>query len=176
MVDSSPLPTFGGLDILTAILAARHEQPWFYFAAIATAGSVLGAFFTFRAAHKAGASYLERKFGKRRVTKLMKRFEHWGTGALIVSTAVPFPFPTSFFFAAAGVMKYPLGRFMAVVAAGRGIRYSLVSYVAALYGRQFIHQLRNPQRFYEWTFAIVLLLMSVGVIALLLRGRVRNLA
>src|SRR5437764_15041386 len=77
MIDSSPLPTFGGLDILTAILAARHEQPWFYYAAIATAGSVIGASLTFRAARKAGAIYLERKFGNR-VEKLLARFEHWG--------------------------------------------------------------------------------------------------
>jgi len=55
MLDSSPLPTFGGLDILTAILSARHVEPWFYYAMVATAGSVIGAFTTFKAARKAGA-------------------------------------------------------------------------------------------------------------------------
>jgi hypothetical protein len=38
IVDSSPIPTFGGLDILTAILAARHREPWYYYAGVATAG------------------------------------------------------------------------------------------------------------------------------------------
>ncbi|HXY77802.1 MAG TPA: hypothetical protein VEH47_03260, partial [Candidatus Acidoferrales bacterium] len=36
IVDSSPIPTFGGLDIVTAILAARQREPWYYYAAAAT--------------------------------------------------------------------------------------------------------------------------------------------
>src|ERR1700690_3965779 len=44
IVDSSPLPTFGGPDILTAILAASHRNPWYEYAAVATAGSVIGAY------------------------------------------------------------------------------------------------------------------------------------
>ena len=99
IVDSSPIPTFGGLDILTAILAARQREPWYYYAGVATAGSVIGAYLTFRMARKAGLDYLSRKFGKRKVAKLLKYFERWGTGALVVSTVLPLPFPTSAFFA-----------------------------------------------------------------------------
>jgi len=62
IVDSSPIPTFGGLDILTAILAARRHEPWYYYAGVATAGSVIGAYLTFRMARKAGLDYLNRKF------------------------------------------------------------------------------------------------------------------
>src|SRR5208337_3410916 len=102
IVDSSPIPTFGGLDILTAILAARQREPWYYYAGVATAGSVIGAYFTFRMARKAGLDYLNRKFGKRKVARLLKYFQRWGTGALVVSTLIPLPFPTSAFFAVAG--------------------------------------------------------------------------
>ena len=41
ILDSSPLPTFGGPDILTAILAASHRNPWYEYAAVATGGSVI---------------------------------------------------------------------------------------------------------------------------------------
>src|SRR5437868_7750064 len=44
ILDSSPIPTFGGPDILTAILAASHRNPWYEYAAVATVGSVIGAF------------------------------------------------------------------------------------------------------------------------------------
>src|ERR1035438_4510987 len=57
IVDSSPLPIFGGPDILTAILAASHRNPWYQYAAVATAGSVIGAYLTFRLARKAGSAY-----------------------------------------------------------------------------------------------------------------------
>src|SRR5580658_4541611 len=65
IIDSSPLPTFGGPDILTAILAARQTNPWYEYAAVATAGSVFGAWLTFRIARKAGSAYLDSKFGNR---------------------------------------------------------------------------------------------------------------
>jgi membrane protein YqaA with SNARE-associated domain len=156
MLDSSPLPTFGGLDILTAVLAARHGQPWFYYAAIATAGSVISAYMTFRAARGAGAEYLERRFGKGRVTKLLAHFERWGTGALVASPAIPFPFPTSFFFAAAGVLKYSLPKFIAVVAVCRAARYATVAVIAALYGRKFIRALAHPDKYYGWAIGMVI--------------------
>src|ERR1700683_1409584 len=34
ILDSSPLPTFGGPDILIAILAATHRNPWYEYAAV----------------------------------------------------------------------------------------------------------------------------------------------
>src|SRR5277367_6649501 len=68
ILDSSPLPTFGGPDILTAILAATHRNPWYEYAAVATAGSVIGAYLTFRIARKAGETYLNSKFGEGKVS------------------------------------------------------------------------------------------------------------
>jgi membrane protein YqaA with SNARE-associated domain len=168
MLDSSPIPTFGGLDILTAVLSARHREPWFYYAAIATAGSVISAYMTFRAARGAGAEYLERRFGKSRVKKLLAQFEKWGTGALVASTAIPFPFPTSFFFAAAGVLKYSLPKFIAVVAVCRAARYATVAVVAALYGRKFIRALGHPDKYYGWAIGVLIVVGgAIGVWAML---------
>src|SRR5579862_578983 len=82
ILDSSPLPTFGGPDILTAVLAAAHRPLWWEYAATATAGSVIGAYFTFRLARKAGSEYLDKKFKKSRVAKFLKLFKKWGTGTL----------------------------------------------------------------------------------------------
>jgi membrane protein YqaA with SNARE-associated domain len=106
VVDASPLPTFGGPDILTAILAARHAEPWYYYAAVATLGSVVGAYLTYRAAHLAGAEYLKKKFGKRRVSRSLEYFEEWGTAGLAVSCAVRLQFRTRALFGEAGVLKY----------------------------------------------------------------------
>jgi len=175
MLDSSPIPTFGGLDILTAVLSARHREPWFYYAAIATAGSVISAYMTFRAARGAGAGYLERRFGKSRVKKLLAQFEKWGTGALVASTAIPFPFPTSFFFAAAGVLKYSLPKFIAVVAVCRAARYATVAVIAAVYGRKFIRALVHPDKYYGWAIgALVVIGGAIGVWAILRRHAQRT--
>src|SRR5438445_13581581 len=100
ILDSSPLPTFGGPDILTAILAASHRNPWYEYAAVATAGSVVGALLTFRVARRAGSAYQQVR--KSEAGCHSQLFSQWGTSALAASTAVPFPFPTSVFFGAAG--------------------------------------------------------------------------
>jgi membrane protein YqaA with SNARE-associated domain len=171
VVDSSPLPTFGGPDILTAIFAARHVEPWYYYAAVATLGSVVGAYLTYRTAHIAGADYLQKKFGKRRVKKSLAYFEKWGTSGLAVSCAVPFPFPTSTLFAAAGVLKYPARKFLAVVTVCRAARYTMIALVAFHYGRHFIRALRNPGQYYGWILAIMIALAGLIAIAVLMRKR-----
>ncbi len=84
ILDSSPLPTFGGPDILTAILAATHRNPWYEYAAVATAGSVIGAYLTFRIARKAGSAYLQSKFGNRKLDAILGFFHKWGTCALVL--------------------------------------------------------------------------------------------
>src|SRR5271165_5686585 len=134
IIDSSPLPTFGGPDILTAILAARQTNAWWEFVAVATSGSVIGAYLTFRIARKAGSAYLHSKFGNRKLEGILGFFKRWGTGALAVSTAVPFPTPTSMLFAAAGASDYGAAKFLTVVTIGRAARYSLIAIVADHYG------------------------------------------
>lgn len=130
ILDSSPLPTFAGPDILAAILAATHRNPWYECAVVATAGSVIGAYVTFRLARQAGLAYLDSKFGHGRVPGLLNFFKKWGTGALVASAAIPFPFPTSVFLAAAGASDYNPRKFAIVVALCRAARYSTVALIA----------------------------------------------
>ncbi|HTA45413.1 MAG TPA: VTT domain-containing protein [Bryobacteraceae bacterium] len=167
ILDSSPLPTFGGPDILIAILAASHADPWYEYVAATVAGSVIGAYLTFRLAHRAGSSYLQNKFGKGKVAVVLNVFEDWGTGILVASTAVPFPFPTSMFYAAAGASNYPVNRFLAVVAVCRTARYAAIAIVADLYGRHFIRVLRHPMQYWGWfliSIALVSALVATGVL------------
>jgi membrane protein YqaA with SNARE-associated domain len=163
IADSTPLPTFAGPDILTAILAARHRDPWYYYAAVTTTGSVIGAYITFRMAHHAGADYMRAKFGERRVAKLLAYFQRWGTGALVLSSAVPFPSPTSAFFAAAGVLNYRRRNFVVVVTLSRAARYAAIASVASHYGGHFIRAFRHPAQYYG-----VLLLIAGAVFVLVL--------
>lgn len=163
ILDSSPLPTFGGPDILIAILAASHRNPWYEYAAVTTVGSVIGASLTFRIARKAGSVYLSSKFGDSKVSAILKLFEKWGTGTLVASTAIPFPFPTSMFFAAAGASDYHASKFLAVVSICRAVRYSAIAIVADRYGRQFIRTLRHPTE--SWGWLLLLTAMVSGLIA-----------
>ena len=169
IVDSSPLPTFGGPDILTAILAASHRNPWYEYAAVATAGSVIGAYLTFRLARKAGSAYLHSKFGHRKLDAILNFFHKWGTSALAVSTAVPIPMPTSMLFAAAGASDYGVGRFLTVVIICRSARYTFIAIVADHYGRHFVRVLRHPSQYWDW-----LLLFAAVIFSLIMAGILLN--
>jgi len=163
ILDSSPIPAFGGPDILTAVLAASHRNPWYEYASMATAGSVIGAYLTFRLAHKAGSAYLESKFNKGKVSRFLELFKKWGTGTLAASAAIPIPTPTSMFFAAAGASDYPLGKFLVVVGLSRAVRYSAIALVADHYGRHFIRVLRHPMQYWGWMLFFIALI--IGLIA-----------
>ncbi len=169
ILDSSPLPTFGGPDILTAILAASHRNPWYEYALVATTGSVIGAYITFKIARRVGVAYLHSKFGNRKLDGVLKFFEKWGSGALAISAAVPFPFPTSALFAAAGISNYSPRRFLTIITICRGVRYGLIAIIADFYGRRFIHALRHPGQYWPW------LLLAAGIIfALIMAGIMLN--
>ena len=157
------MPTFGGPDILIAILAGSHRDPWYEYVAAATAGSVIGAYITFRIAHKAGSAYLQSKFGQGKVSAFLKLFQKSGTGTLIASTAIPFPFPTSLVFAAAGASGYPLSKYVVLVFICRAARYSAIAIIADLYGRHFIRVLRHPVQYWGWF--LVFAALAVGLIA-----------
>jgi membrane protein YqaA with SNARE-associated domain len=168
VLDSAPVPTFGGPDVVTALLAAGRRELWYEYATSATLGSILGAFLTFRVARTAGSAYLDKKFKKGKFTKFMKLFTSWGTGTLIASTVIPLPTPTSMFFAAAGAGDYPQKRFLAIVAICRAVRYFGIAYVAGHYGRHFLRVLRHPLEHWGWLaffIGLTVVLFAGGILA-----------
>ncbi|HET6180135.1 MAG TPA: VTT domain-containing protein [Candidatus Sulfotelmatobacter sp.] len=171
ILDSSPLPTFGGPDILTAILAASHRGPWYEYAGMATAGAVVGAYLTFRIARKAGSAYLESKFKKGRVSAILKLFKKSGDGALFASCAIPFPFPTSMLFAAAGASNYRTGKFLTIVGIGRGLRYAAIAILADLYGRHFTRAMRHPTQYWGWMLLGTMLILGLIAAGILMNRR-----
>ena len=169
ILDSSPVPTSCGPDILLAILVTTRRDPWYEYVAVATVGSTIGAYITFRLARKAGEVYLESKFGQTKVSALLAVFKKWSTGTLVASTAIPFPFPTSLVFAAAGASEYHLGKYLAVVAVSRGARYAVIAVVADLYGRHFVRMFQHPTQYWGW-----LLLFTAAILGLIGAGILFN--
>lgn len=168
VLDGTPLPTFGGPDILLVILVVSRRNPWYEYAAAATVGAVIGAYLTFRLARRAGRAYLESKFSGRQIPKLLKIFDRWGMGVVVASCAIPFPLPTSMFFAAAGASgKYHTPTFLSAVTLARGFRYTAVAIIAHLYGRHVIRVLRHPIQYWGWLIlfsAIFVLLIAAGTL------------
>jgi len=146
LLDSSVIPVPGSMDVLTIILSARNEKLWLLYAVMATIGSVIGAYVTYRVARKGGKETLERKFPAGTMEKVQRSFSRWGFGAIVIAALLPPPAPLVPFLFAAGAMKYSAKSFVFALTLGRIVRYSLLAFLAARYGRQMLSFIsRNGQ-------------------------------
>ena len=130
LLDSSLLPLPGILDVATIVMSARQQQWWLYYALMATAGSLIGGFVTYRLARKGGKDALERRFSRKKVDKVCEIFGRWGFAAIAIPAVLPPPVPMVPFLLAAGAMQYPARKFLAALALGRISRYLILSYLA----------------------------------------------
>ena len=120
IADNSVVPLTGSMDVLTIWLAARHREPWIYYALMATIGAVIGGYITYALACKGGKEAMERKLSKRRAKKVQQRFERWGFWAIAIPALMPPPFPFVPFLIAAGAMQYSRKKFLGSLLFGRG--------------------------------------------------------
>jgi membrane protein YqaA with SNARE-associated domain len=166
IADNSVVPLTGSMDVLTIWLAARHREPWPYYALMATVGAVLGGYITYSLARKGGKQAMERRLSKRRATKVYKRFERWGFSAIAIPAVLPPPFPFFPFLLAAGAMQYSRQKFLGALVLGRGVRYSIGAYLGMRYGN---HILRFFSRYHKEALAILIGLAVVGGILTLIQ-------
>src|SRR5580704_940421 len=147
LIDSSIIPLPGSMDVLTIVLAARDAKLWPYYAVMATLGSVLGGFVTYRLARKGGEQSLEKRLSAKSMKRVVKLFERWGFAAIAIPAVLPPPMPFVPFLLAAGAMQYSVKKFLLAMALGRTARYMILAYLAAWYGRKmlpFLLQHGNP--------------------------------
>jgi membrane protein YqaA with SNARE-associated domain len=138
LVDNSAIPLPGSEDILTVILSAGQKTLWPYYAFMATVGAVIGGYVTYQLARKEGKALLDRRLTTARARQVERAFAKWGFGAVLIPAMLPPPLPMTPFLLAAGAMQYSRGKFLAALAIGRAIRYTLLAFLAATYGRHIL--------------------------------------
>jgi membrane protein YqaA with SNARE-associated domain len=159
IADNSLVPMPGSVDVLTIWLSAHDRKLWPYYAAMATLGAILGGYITYRLAQKGGRGALEKKFKKRRIQKIYKRFERWGFWAVAVPAMLPPPFPIVPFLLAAGALQYSRKKFLGALALGRGIRFTILAVLGAIYGTAIV---RFFSKYYKPALIILITLSVIG--------------
>ena len=169
LLDSSVVPIPGSMDFATILLSARDKHLWLYYALMATAGSVIGGYLTYRLARKGGKEALAKKFSKRRTEKILRAFEHWGFAAIALPAILPPPFPLVPFLVASGAMQYSRAKFLTALTIGRAIRYTVLAWLGATYGRHILSLFSRHG--YAVVFIGAAAIVITVVIVLLLRKR-----
>jgi len=166
IADNSVIPLTGSMDVLTIWLAARHREPWPYYAFMATLGAVIGGYITYALARKGGKEAMERKLSKKRATQFANAFARWGFAAVVIPALIPPPFPFLPFLLAAGAMQYSRKKFLAALVLGRGLRYTIDAFLGFHYGR---HVLRFFSKYYKPAMAILIGLAVIGAVLSLIQ-------
>lgn len=138
LLDASIIPVPGSMDVLTIVLCARRSDLWIYYAIMATIGSVLGGFATYRLARKGGKEMLARRFSARTLKRVYAIFERWGFGSIALPALLPPPVPMVPFVLAAGALQYSVKKFLIALTLGRVARFTLLGFLAARYGRRML--------------------------------------
>lgn len=177
LIDSSAIPIPGSMDALTIVLAAEQRELWPYYALMATIGSVLGGYLTYRLARRTqGKAALALKVSRSNMKKAHDIFGKWGFGAIAIPAVLPPPMPIVPFVFAAGATQYSPRKFLVALTLGRTVRYSALAFVAAFYGRRMWTVISR----HGWTILwAAITLAAIGAVAsmfLRIRGRSKRSA
>jgi membrane protein YqaA with SNARE-associated domain len=174
LLDMSVIPAPGSFDILLIVLTASHKELWWYYALMATGGSVFGAFPTFQLGRRSGEEAIEKRLGSSRSKKVFAAFRRWGFWSIFVGAVAPPPMPATAFVLAAGALEYPLRNFTISWTLGRLLRFGLIAWITMHYGRHIFRWLSNYYQPALWT--LILLAIGGGLVALVFYLRSRHRA
>ena len=158
-----PIP--GGMDVAVVLLSAHKGEYWWYYAALALAGDVTGAYLNYRVARKGGKGALRKKISKEKAEAAFGKFEKFGGWGLLVGAGMPPPTPWIPFLAAAGALQYPARKFLAVITLGRGIRYFTLAWVGRRYGTWIISAVTSYRREILYVLIALGVAIAIGLLA-----------
>lgn len=164
LLDMSLFPAPGSFDLLLIVLTAAHRELWWYYALMATAGSVFGAWPSFKLGRRSGEEAIEKRLGTKKSKKVFSAFRRWGFWSVFLGAIAPPPMPGSATIVAAGALEYPWRNFLIAWAFGRVVRYTLIAWITMHYGRHIFMWLRS----YYWPalWSLIGLAVAGGVAGL----------
>lgn len=123
-------------DLLILYLSTNNPARMPFYAAMTTAGSLVGCFALYVVARKGGEVFLRKRFSAARVDRGLQLYQHYGLLAVLVPALLPPPTPFKLFVLMAGAARVSPWKFGLAVLIGRGIRYFGQGFLAVRYGKQ----------------------------------------
>ena len=139
VLDSSFLIMPLGNDLLIIAMTARRHALMPYYAAMATAGSVLGSLLLDIVSRKGGEAVIERHVPRNRMQYIERKVRKNAGWAVGFAALMPPPFPFTPFVIAAAALEYPRKKLLSVIAVTRFVRFTTEGALAILFGRRILH-------------------------------------
>ena len=166
VLDGSPIPLAipGSADILLLLLAAHRNSHPVLLAITTIVGSVIGGYLTWSMGKKGGETMLERYAPKRLLEPIRRWVGKHGFLALVAAGLAPPPTPLLPLLLAAGALGCSRRQYFIAFTLARTIRYSVVAWVGATYGRRVLRVWNNYLA--GWSDVIVWTFIGLMVVAI----------
>jgi len=142
------------------ILTARYRELVWLFPILAAAGSMAGAWFTFRIGGKIGEESLQFWLSEHRLKSMRTRIRKRGALALGAAGALPPPFPLSPFVLACGALHVRPTPFFLSFGIARVLRFGVIAVLALLYGNWILRVMAS--RTFQTGVTIFIIVATVG--------------
>ena len=149
-------------DLLVVLMVVRNKTLMPYYAAMATAGSVVGCYVLYLIAERGGEAFLAKRLKAGHTERALALYRRRGVLALMVPAILPPPAPFKLFVLMAGVAEIRPLTFVASIAAARGLRYLVLGALAVRYGDAALELMRTRGREVAIWVAVIIVAAAFG--------------
>jgi membrane protein YqaA with SNARE-associated domain len=161
-VDASFVPLPLVPDLLLINLSSAHPLRLPFYVAITASGALVGSFFVYFPARKAGQAYYHAT-RSRPPGRIQKLIEKYPMLCVFLPAIAPFPLPVKPFVVAQGVFQVPFRTFVIGTFAGKACRFFVEALLGVRYGPTALRFLIAQ----KWS--VLAALVALGLLFLLLR-------
>jgi membrane protein YqaA with SNARE-associated domain len=163
-LDSSFLSFPQAVDVLVVAFTAQFPAWWWYYAGLATLGSVAGCLSIHELAARGGEAFLRKRFKAGHVDRGMRAIQRYGLIAVLIPSILPPPAPFKLFVLLAGAARVPRARFALAILLGRGFRFFLTGWLTLRYGQAAFEWMKTNGRLVGLGVAGVLVVATLGFV------------
>lgn len=123
-------------DLILIPLALLNPNMALFYAAVSTAGSVLGSLLGYYIGIKGGRPIMKKMFGEKRTQSVEDYYRKYGDLAIGIAAFTPIPYKV--FTIASGVFRYSIRNLVIISIFGRGARFFMEAAFIVLFGKEII--------------------------------------
>jgi membrane protein YqaA with SNARE-associated domain len=152
---------------MPVLMAARHEN-WIMLVLIASAGSAIGGYFSYRIGRSGGMAFLEKRVPPRIFRLVREWMERHAVLAVALPAILPPPVPLAPFVLAAGALEMSQRKFLWAFTISRTARHLIAAGLGLYYGRSIVRLWNRLSTEYATTLLTItwgIILICCGIAA-----------